>query len=45
MMNELKVLEETIHPNITKVFELFEDSDNYFVVCELGSGGTLLEKV
>jgi calcium-dependent protein kinase len=45
MMNELKVLEETIHPNITKVFELFEDDKNYFVVCELGSGGCLLEKV
>ena len=45
MKTELQVLEETVHPNITKVFEMFEDKDNFYVVCELSAGGTLLDKV
>ena len=45
MMNELTVLEETVHPNITKVFELFEDSKNFYIICELISGGNMLEKM
>ena len=45
MESELKVLEETIHPNITRIFELFEDADHYFIVMELMSGGNLLQKM
>ena len=45
MMNELTVLEETVHPNITKVFELFEDSKNFYIICELIRGGNMLEKM
>jgi calcium-dependent protein kinase len=39
------VLEDTDHPNITRVFELMEDAKNYFVVMEFCSGGNLLEKI
>jgi calcium-dependent protein kinase len=45
MMNELKVLEETNHPNIPRVFELFEDHNNYYIITELISGGNMLEKM
>ena len=45
MMTELQVLEDTVHPNITKVFELFEDMQNYYIVAELSSGGCLQDKM
>jgi calcium-dependent protein kinase len=45
MMNELKVLEETNHPNIPRVFELFEDHKNYYIITELISGGDMLAKL
>jgi calcium-dependent protein kinase len=45
MKTELQVLETCLHPNITKVFEMFEDDENFYVVCELSTGGTLLEKL
>ena len=45
MMSELKVLEETNHPNIPRVFELFEDNQNYYIITELISGGNMLEKL
>lgn len=43
--NELQVLEETIHPYITRVFELMEDSRCYYIVMELITGGNLFEKI
>lgn len=45
MKSELKVLEEADHPNITRVFELMEDSQSFFVVMEFCSGGNLLDRV
>jgi len=43
MLNELQVLEAADHPNITRVFELMEDDNNFFVVMEYCSGGNLLD--
>ena len=43
--NELEILEAIQHPNITRVFELMEDSKNYYIVMELITGGNLLEKI
>ena len=45
MRNELEVLEATIHPHITRVFELMEDKRNYYIIMELVSGGNLLDQV
>jgi len=45
MRNELQILEETTHPNIPKVWELFEDDNNYYVITELISGGDMLAKM
>ena len=45
MQQELEILEKTDHPHITRVFELLEDSKNFFVIMELVSGGNLLDRV
>jgi serine/threonine protein kinase len=45
MMNEMKTLEETNHPNIPKIYELFEDKQNYCIVMELITGGNMEEKL
>ena len=39
------VLEETVHPYITRVFELIEDSRNFYIVMEHVNGGNLYEKI
>lgn len=45
MKGELKVLEETDHPHITKVYELMEDKHNFYVIMELLTGGNLLDRI
>lgn len=45
MQNELLMLEKTDHPHITRVFELMEDKQRYFVVMEYLVGGNLLERI
>ena len=45
MMDELQVLEATVHPNIPKVYALFEDTRNYYIITELVTGGNMLEKM
>ena len=43
--SELEILESTVHPNITRIFELMEDSRNYYIVMEVITGGDLLKKI
>ena len=43
--NELEVLEQTNHPNITRIFELLEDDRNYYIIMEVITGGDLLKKI
>lgn len=45
LLNELKVLEQTDHPHITRVFELLEDKTLYYVVMEYLPGGDLLGRL
>ena len=45
MCNEIYVLQKTDHPNIVRVFELLEDSDNFYVVMELLSCGDLSKTI
>ena len=42
---EVMILKRIDHPNIVKVFETFSDEDNFYIVYELCSEGTLLEKL
>ena len=42
---ELNVLEETVHPHITRVFELMEDNRCYYIIMELISGGNLFDMI
>ena len=39
------MLEKTIHPHITRIFELLEDARNYYIVMEVITGGNLLQKI
>ena len=39
------MLEETVHPHITRIFELLEDERCYYIVMELITGGNLFDMV
>jgi serine/threonine protein kinase len=43
--NEFQVLEETVHPYITRVFELMEDNRCYYIIMELITGGNLFDMI
>ena len=43
--NEFEVLEVTQHPHITRIFDLLEDCQRYYIVAELVRGGDLLERL
>uniref|UniRef100_A0A7S1P410 non-specific serine/threonine protein kinase n=1 Tax=Vitrella brassicaformis TaxID=1169539 RepID=A0A7S1P410_9ALVE len=45
MLKEIDILKQLDHPNIMKVYEIFEDPENYFLVSELYTGGDLFEKL
>mmetsp|Transcript_22740 Transcript_22740/g.35016 ORF Transcript_22740/g.35016 Transcript_22740/m.35016 type:complete len:169 (-) Transcript_22740:894-1400(-) len=44
-LQELKVLQQSDHPNIIKVFELAEDRKNFFIVTEYLKGGELYNRI
>ena len=37
--NEIEILKTVDHPNIVKLFDIFEDEENYFLIMELMTGG------
>ena len=39
------MLEETVHPHITRVFELMEDARCYYIIMELVTGGNLFDMI
>ena len=43
--NELGILRKLDHPNIMKIFEVFEDCVNYFLVTELCDGVELFDTI
>jgi calcium-dependent protein kinase len=45
MESELQILLETDHPHITRVFEVCENSKNFFIVMELMDGGSLWNRI
>lgn len=37
--NEISIMKVVDHPNIVKLFEFFEDEENFYIITELCSGG------
>lgn len=44
-LDEIESLKELDHPNLGKVIDIFEDKERFYLICELLSGGSLLEVV
>lgn len=42
---EVSLLRELDHPNIAKLYELFQDDANYYLISEYCSGGELFDKI
>ena len=45
MLNEINILKELDHPNIVKIFEYYEDKQNYYIVTEICRGGELFDEI
>ncbi|CAD8061124.1 unnamed protein product [Paramecium sonneborni] len=45
MFSEVSLLKNMDHPNIVKLYELYQDSQNYYLVTEYLNGGELLDKL
>ena len=45
MFNEAKILSRLDHPNIIKLFELFQDAKYYYMITEQCSGGELFDRI
>ena len=42
---EIDILKNLDHPNIVKLYEVFEDKNNIYLVTELCSGGELFDEI
>ena len=45
LINEINIVKSLDHPNIMKVYEFFKKDNYLYIICELLSGGELLEKI
>ncbi|CAD8142780.1 unnamed protein product [Paramecium pentaurelia] len=45
LFSEMNILKNLDHPNIVKLYELFEDDKNYYLVTEYCSGGELFDRI
>jgi calcium/calmodulin-dependent protein kinase I len=45
LQNEIDILTHVDHPNIVKLYEVFEDVDSYSLVMELMTGGELFDTI
>ena len=43
--NEMNIMSTLTHPNIIKIFEIFEDDRFYYIIIEKCNGGELFEKL
>lgn len=39
LYNEIEILKQVDHPNIVKLYDIFEDDDRYYLVMEIMTGG------
>ncbi len=45
LKNEAEILRQMDHPNIIKLYEIFEDKKYYYIITEFLTGGELFEKI
>ncbi|CAD8066872.1 unnamed protein product [Paramecium sonneborni] len=45
LFSEMNILKNLDHPHIVKLYELFEDDKNYYLVTEYCSGGELFDRI
>ena len=45
LQNEIDILTQVDHPNIVKLYEVFEDDDNYHLIMELMTGGEVINLI
>lgn len=45
LTHEIELLKRLDHPNILKLFEVFQDDKRYYMVTELCTGGELFDEV
>jgi len=43
--HEVTILKKLDHPNILKLYEVFEDDKRYYLVTELCKGGELFDEI
>ena len=43
--NEINIMKAVDHPNIMKLFEIFEDENCFYIIMEYSSGGQLFEAI
>ena len=43
--NEIAIMKVVDHPNIVKLFEFFEDEENFYIITEYCNGGQLFERI
>ncbi|KRX01424.1 Protein kinase-like domain [Pseudocohnilembus persalinus] len=44
-VNEIEILRQLDHPHILKLFEFYQDHDNYYIIVEMATGGELFQKI
>eukprot|EP00330_Aristerostoma_sp_ATCC50986_P006776 CAMPEP_0114597122 /NCGR_PEP_ID=MMETSP0125-20121206/19359_1 /TAXON_ID=485358 ORGANISM="Aristerostoma sp., Strain ATCC 50986" /NCGR_SAMPLE_ID=MMETSP0125 /ASSEMBLY_ACC=CAM_ASM_000245 /LENGTH=62 /DNA_ID=CAMNT_0001801271 /DNA_START=434 /DNA_END=622 /DNA_ORIENTATION=- len=42
---EVSLLKGLDHPNIVKLYELYQDENNYYLITEYCTGGELFDKI
>ena len=45
LFDEMEILMKIDHPNILRIYEVFEDENIFFIVTELVSGGELFDQI
>jgi calcium-dependent protein kinase len=45
LKQEIEILKKLDHPNILKLYEIFEDEKRFYLVTELCTGGELFEQI